>query len=217
MICGPGPYTPTAAKKLAALYAYLRIVEHLIPPDPSISGCYLWHNDLHSENIFVDPENPTHITGIIDWQSVQLLPLFDHNPDPGFLEFDGELESLERPKFPDTSGLSKSAKAAAIKEFSDKSLFVISRRLARDKNPTLFHTIDFQTSDPYNVLFLARRIFEIGEAHLNAILVQLGDSWSELPSVTNSRNEIPFPLEFSESPSRRLPRSRRITTLLFVE
>lgn len=36
----------------------------------------LLHPDLHMSNIFVDPNEPTRITGIIDWQSASIEPAF---------------------------------------------------------------------------------------------------------------------------------------------
>ena len=38
----------------------------------------LLHPDLHARNIFVDPNNPTKISGIIDWQSAAIEPAFVH-------------------------------------------------------------------------------------------------------------------------------------------
>lgn len=38
----------------------------------------LLHPDLHARNIFVDPDNPTKISGIIDWQSTAIEPAFVH-------------------------------------------------------------------------------------------------------------------------------------------
>ena len=36
----------------------------------------LFHPDLNARNIFVDPDNPTKILGIIDWQSAAIEPAF---------------------------------------------------------------------------------------------------------------------------------------------
>lgn len=44
--------------------------------------------DLRYVNIFVDPNHPEKITGIIDFQSRHVSPLFNHNPDPAFLGWD---------------------------------------------------------------------------------------------------------------------------------
>jgi hypothetical protein len=47
----------------------------------------LFHPDLHARNIFVDPNDPTKIMGIIDWQSTAIEPAFVHaNETPDFAE-----------------------------------------------------------------------------------------------------------------------------------
>ncbi|KAI1926167.1 hypothetical protein LOZ65_002665 [Ophidiomyces ophidiicola] len=83
-------------KKQTALARYQQIVDDLIPKDTRITNPCLCHNDLNSGNIYLDPDNPENITGIIDWQSCHISPLFNHNPDPTFLEWDGlEPETLD--------------------------------------------------------------------------------------------------------------------------
>jgi hypothetical protein len=97
----PGTYCPTRAKKEAALDSFLKLVKYLLPTDPSITASFLWHSDLHTENIFVDSEQPTKVVGIIDWQSTEILPLFDHARQPYFLDYDGPtVEGLETLAFP---------------------------------------------------------------------------------------------------------------------
>jgi len=51
MVCGPGLYEPSAAKKSAAIQSYLNIHDALLPNDPAITVPTLWHRDLHEENI----------------------------------------------------------------------------------------------------------------------------------------------------------------------
>lgn len=36
----------------------------------------LWHGDLHAGNLFVDQDDPSKITSIIDWQGISLVPFF---------------------------------------------------------------------------------------------------------------------------------------------
>ncbi|PGH01258.1 hypothetical protein AJ80_09042 [Polytolypa hystricis UAMH7299] len=89
MIYGPEPlYLPTVEKKLEALQCYSQILDTLLPSDPSLTAGHLWHNDLHHENIFVDPDS-LQILGIIDWQSIQIAPLTDHCLDASFLDYQG--------------------------------------------------------------------------------------------------------------------------------
>lgn len=104
MICGPKLYVLTKDKKLSALQASQALLPFILPQQPEHQFGYLWHNDLHDENIFVDPQNPTTITGIIDWQSTQIVPLYDHILEPSFLDYSGpELDNaLTRPELPQT-------------------------------------------------------------------------------------------------------------------
>src|SRR5699024_6672486 len=44
-----------------------------------------WHTGLHLGNILVSSDDPTTIEGIIDWQSVQIAPLFIQARFPEFL------------------------------------------------------------------------------------------------------------------------------------
>lgn len=122
MVCGPGLYQPTAAKKSSAMKSYLCLHDALLPKDPIITAPAFWHNDVHEENIFVDLEDPTKIIGIIDWQSVDLLPLFDHNLDPAFIQYSGPIPAtLERPELEDTSKMSHEERVKATKDYFDKS------------------------------------------------------------------------------------------------
>ncbi|KZF22374.1 hypothetical protein L228DRAFT_261549 [Xylona heveae TC161] len=45
----------------------------------------LWRKNSHLGNIFVSPDDPTHITGIIDWQSTHIAPLLLDAQLPVFL------------------------------------------------------------------------------------------------------------------------------------
>lgn len=45
----------------------------------------LWHSDLHLGNIFVDNQDPTKITNIIDWQFTSIMPAFMQVQWPAFI------------------------------------------------------------------------------------------------------------------------------------
>lgn len=199
MLCAPSLYLPTREKKVAALESSARLLRYLIPADPWICAPHIWHNDLHDENIFVDPANPTKITGIIDWQSTQAAPLFENTIDPGILDYDGpSIESLEPPILPENfSTLSGAAKAAELQLYYSKALLVAYRRLIQ-KHAPLKRASDFQASPAFDVLKLSRRVFEIGEAHLQAIISQLEPEWSDLIAVQQA-DSASFPLRFSDS------------------
>ncbi|OAL28138.1 hypothetical protein AYO20_09557 [Fonsecaea nubica] len=199
MLCGPTLYEPPRENKQAVLERTARVVRYLIPAEASICASHIWHNDLHDENIFVDPANPTKITGIIDWQSTLAAPLFQNTIDPGFLNYDGPgIESLDKPVLPKNfDDLSAAEKDAALELSYSQALLVAYRRLIQKKTPLKLAS-EFQTSTAYDILKLSRRIFEVGEAHVLAILTTLESEWGDLPAVRQAGGPR-FPLSFSES------------------
>ncbi|OOF96589.1 hypothetical protein ASPCADRAFT_4630 [Aspergillus carbonarius ITEM 5010] len=202
LFCGPKLYQPDKEKKLTALAWYQQIVDALVPKDTAITNPRLWHNDLHDDNIFVDPHNPEKITGIIDWQSCHLSPLFNHNPDPAFLHWDGlEPETLDLVPRPNLSGLTPEERSAAVLEYTIQNVFIGWRKLMHAKNPDLYRVVNFRKTPAYGLLFLAHRMFEYGEAHFQSLLVDLEDTWADLPAVTS---DISFPFQFSEADIERI-------------
>lgn len=204
IFCDPKLYQPNTENKLEALECYQKIVNFLIPKEAGVINPYLWHDDLHDDNIFIDPTNPGKITGIIDWQSCHVSPLFNHNPDPAFLAWDHpnlEPETLDLAPRPKLSELPPEDRDKAFQEYTIQNVFIGWRKLMLAKNPTLYQTIEFRKTPAYGLIFLAHRTFEYGEAHFQSLLIDLRDSWADLPTVTS---EDPFPFEFSESDIERI-------------
>lgn len=86
---------------MSAIQQYLDVLQDIMPEDDTLVRPCLWHADLHASNVFVDPEHPTTVTSIIDWQSVDIAPLFVQVRQPGFLDFDGpQVKGLEQPELP---------------------------------------------------------------------------------------------------------------------
>lgn len=54
IVKGLGGYQPSKANKLAVIQDYGRIILHLILKNSLYTASLLWHNDLHSDNIFVN-------------------------------------------------------------------------------------------------------------------------------------------------------------------
>ncbi|KAJ5329283.1 phosphotransferase enzyme family protein [Penicillium brevicompactum] len=224
LFCGPKLYRPDTQKKITALAWWRQIVDVLIPKNTALAIPRLWHNDLHDDNVFVDPHNPEKITGIIDWQSCHISPLFNHNPekitgiidwqschisplfnhnpDPAFLDWNGlEPESLDLAPRPKLSGLSPEERSAALHEYSIQNVLIGWRKLMHAKNPELYQVAEFRKTAAYGLIFLAHRTFEYGETHFQSLLVDLKDTWADLPAVTS---DIPFPFEFSEADVERI-------------
>lgn len=93
---------PNSSLKLSVLQDFLKVVRYLLPLDSSALSSKIWHIDLHADNIFVHPERPSEIVGLIDWQSVHLTPLFLQARPPAFLDFSGpKPEGLHAFKLPE--------------------------------------------------------------------------------------------------------------------
>lgn len=192
LFCGPRLYRLDTKKKW-----YQQIIDALIPSDTTITHSHLWHDDLHHDNIFVDVYYPEKITGIIDWQSCHVSPLFNHNPDPAFLDSDGlEPETLDLAPRPKLSELSPEETSAAMREYTGQNMFIGWRKLMHAKNPDMYQVVEFRKTAAYGLIFLAHRMFEYGEAHFQSLLVDLKDTWADLPGVNS---HTPFPFSFSEA------------------
>ncbi|KAL2796234.1 hypothetical protein BJX66DRAFT_336248 [Aspergillus keveii] len=107
-----------AVKKISALESYLKVAPYVLPENEATHASVLWHGDLHSQNIFVDPEDPARITGIIDWQSVSAWPLFMQVGRPVFLDYNGpvpeELDKVDLPPNFDSMKPDEQRKAKAL-------------------------------------------------------------------------------------------------------
>lgn len=196
---GPGTYRPSRHKKIAALQKYLCLVQFLLPTDESIASAFLWHPDLHAENIFVHPERPWEVLGIIDWQSSELLPLFDHARQPYFLDYDGPpSRGLDPPVFPENfNELDPTEQARAQSLYLAMSLSALYRRLTyNSNNPTLFRAMEFRQTTSFEMMLFAQNLLVDGEALYQSRCLELEEEWSSLPGVQASGNP-PFPLQFS--------------------
>jgi hypothetical protein len=198
MLTGPGLYQPTPSKKLWALDAYLQVLEHVLPKgDPESRDMLrgrLWHDDLDGENIFVNPAEPTQVTAIIDWQSAQSAPLFDHAMEPSFFDYDGRDagEEFEMPGPLDTTGLSEAEKATAMTEHYDRGLMIAWRGLIRDEGPVQYQTIKFKNTTAGGILRAAPLVYVAGEAQLAALILEIRDKWpsgSKFPVALTAEEE----------------------------
>ncbi|RAQ44152.1 hypothetical protein AFGD_012537 [Aspergillus flavus] len=195
---GPGTYSPSRSKKIAALQNYLRVVKFLLPLDNSISSAVLWHPDLHTENIFVHPDRPSEIMGIIDWQSSELLPLFDQARQPYFLDYDGPaLTTLEPPPFPDNfDQLDPAEQARAQALYLKMSLSALYRRFTYVNNEKLFRAMKFRETQSFDMMLFAQNILVDGEALYQSRMLELEKEWSGLPGVC-ATGSPPIPFQFS--------------------
>jgi hypothetical protein len=173
-------------------------VKYLLPTDPSIASAFLWHPDLHAENIFVHPGRPTEVLGIIDWQSSEVLPLFDHARLPYFLVYDGPPSTgIDPPAFPaDFDRLNPAKKTEAQGLYLKMSFSALYRRFTYSNNMALFKAMEFRETTSFEMLFLAQNLLTNGEALYLSSCLDLEKEWTGLPGVQASGNP-PFPLRLS--------------------
>lgn len=198
-------YEPSIALKFRALQAYSAVYKYLIPLDPAIASSRLWHNDLHSENIFVKQDDPTSIQCIIDWQSVSLAPLFDHTIQPGLLDHVGfSAQGTEIPPSPeDSEFFSEAEEAAATSLWYDKCLVIAFRIWVRETDKAVYGALTFSKTEAHAPLTLGRRLFEHEGALFLGSVANLQHQWDEIASIKDLGNP-PFPIRFSDDKIREI-------------
>ena len=146
----------------------------------------------------MDPENPTKVIGIIDWQSAELAPLFQHARQPYFLDYDGPpIFGLERPRLPENlAQLAPAAPKEAKALFLKQSLSALYKAFLHRHNPRLYRAMAFQETPSFDLLLLARNLLVDGEATYLAQVLELENMWAELPGVC-ARGAPSFPFRFS--------------------
>ena len=214
MVCGPGYYRASREKKRKALENFATITRYALSTEDVTWAYHLWHEDLHLENIFVDPNQRTKILGVIDWQSVQIAPLFEHRIEPPVLKYNGpDVESLQRPELPhNCDELSAGSRAREINSYYSMALMSAYRTLVHMKTPELYQAVELQDTTLGNLLMLVRRIFGVGEAHMRLLILNLRQEWLELPAVREAGNP-PFPLQFSDAEVEEINRDAEVATI----
>ncbi|CAE7207584.1 hypothetical protein P3342_011188 [Pyrenophora teres f. teres] len=191
---GPNQYCPTKGLKISVLQDYLKVATKILPKDSKLFKPSLWHRDLHANNIFVDPSNPTKIVNIIDWQAVNISPLFRQARHPPLIEFEGPLPAGLKPiKLPDgyddmTEEQKKEARALQIAQ----SLYKLYDIHMMFRCPDIIEALRFQDTLPGEITALAGTIFSDGEPILQGKLIQLQDKWDTIIG-----SSIPCPLSFT--------------------
>lgn len=139
----------------------------------------LLHADFHKRNIYVSAEDPTAITGLIDWQSASIEPAFNHaNEIPEFAAPPGETKTEEETfeNGPDE----KRDPGLKDREWKDASVcyqtydvcmkgLVPKLRPARLLNPTLFRLFHY-----------CHTSWRDSAAAVRQELIELSARWTEL-------------------------------------
>lgn len=184
---------------MAVLQDFTSVMSLIVPKDEAYLASVLWHNDLHSENIFVDKDSPTEITGIIDWQNVPLYPACLHVRHPSLINYDGPLlDAVEVPQLPpDIAGLDPVAKEKAKSLHQAQCIWALYQVFIQQQAPDLLKTLHYRDSLPCQIMTLVGSTFDDGEAHVQCLLSRLTDPevWKK---VVNTTDDTPCPLKYSD-------------------
>ncbi|KAL8967547.1 MAG: hypothetical protein Q9183_002868, partial [Haloplaca sp. 2 TL-2023] len=204
---GPGWYRPTMARKISVLEDYIKVARYLCPKEPTSTAAVLWHEDLHSGNIFVDPDNPTEITSIIDWQCSHVAPLFRQARTPKLLAFEGTkvplglsiLKSAITPQLPDNF---KKLSVDQQKEVKQENSKLKQLRIAYKSYEMLsgVHETGVYDALPYQQTVEGQLIVSAGttinhtEPITSKLLLRVMDDWEEVGRCEG----VSCPLSYSE-------------------
>lgn len=200
---GPGGYRPTKEAKLSVLQDFLKIRPHIIPRDEKVLAGVVWHNDLHMDNVFVDTEDPSQITSIIDWQAVPIYPMFLIAHHPSLIEYEGpRLHGFVQPTLPENfTTLDPEAQKAAKKLFVAQSLWLTYEIEVQRAAPQLLRTFRHRETLPGQVLGMIGSIYDDGEPYMQSLLADITKEhvWKEVVGEDESGDpSVLCPLRYSE-------------------
>ena len=165
-----------------------------MPKDRTLSKPALWHPDLHGDNIFVNPSQPTEIFTIIDWQAVNLSPLFLQARHPALIEFEGPIpdgfQSINLPE--NFDDLSPEEQLEAKKLRAAQSLYKLYEIELIHQCFDIARALRFRDSLPGQITGLSGSIFSDGEPIVQGMLMRLQEEWSTCVGLS-----APCPLSFT--------------------
>jgi hypothetical protein len=166
----------------------------------------LWHSDLHADNIFVDPEEPTKVTGMIDWQAVHIAPLFLQVRRPALLDFDGPIpERLKPPELPENfKELSSEEKLQAKKLHAAQAMYVLYEIELLQQCKDAGHALRGRETLLGRITGLTGSLFTDGEAIVLGYMMQAVDRWTEIVGKDiEGRPLVPCPISFVDEERAR--------------
>ncbi|KAK2740936.1 Phosphotransferase enzyme [Myotisia sp. PD_48] len=196
-IVGPGGYQPDRALKLSVCREFLKVVDHILPP----ANCQipvLWHPDLHLDNIFVNPEKPSEITGLIGWQSAKVGPLFNQVSYPTFLR---RLENLRAIHLsPGSKDLQAEAQRKSNELLLEKTMYRCYDTYSVYPNSPVFDSLSYRDTLCGQIIILIDIILYDGELAVQGLLIELADTWGE---HIENKGDFPRPLKYSATDIER--------------
>ncbi|KAJ5375106.1 Aminoglycoside phosphotransferase [Penicillium concentricum] len=169
-------------------------------PYKEVSKAALWHPDLHGDNIFVDPDQPTGILSIIDWQAVNLSPLFLQVRHPALIEFDGPIpKGLQSIRLPENfDELSAEEQLGAKKLCAAQSLYKLYDIEMIQQCPEIAAALQFKYSLAGQITGLSDSVFGDGEPIVQGMLIRLQEEWT-----THVGSSLPCSLSFTEEGKKK--------------
>ena len=179
----------------------MKVAPYLLPKNQTLQTPALWHSDLHPNNIFVDSENSTQITGLIDWQAVHVAPLFLQVRHPGLLDFDGPIpEELEPFHLPENFSMLRAEEQLQEKKLlAAQSLWKLYDidllRHCKDARMALQH----QATLTSRITALVGSLFTDGDPLVLGYLMRAADEWKVIVGEdVDGRSRIPCPISFTD-------------------
>lgn len=167
-----------------SLLEKVKMVLPILSHDPRVTGVsdpVVWHTDLHLGNIFVSPNEPSSIQGIIDWQSSQICPLFIQARFPEFLTPPKDYRfGPDLPILPDGfDHLSPEQKELAIneRELASRSKYYEMSNLAHNQRAYSAMKLDTRLWEPFTYSQLSSQGSLVPLRHC---LIRLFQDWSLL-------------------------------------
>jgi hypothetical protein len=158
---------------------------------------------LHSDNIFVNEDCPTEITGIIDWQNVHLSPAFLHIHHPSLIEYDGPiLHNFDKPVLPPGfAELTPDDKDKARALHTAQSIWGLYEIFIQKQAPDLLRALRYRNTLSCQIMNLVGSSFDDGEAYVQTLLSQLAkqETWEAVIKANGHDPAIvPCPLKYSD-------------------
>ncbi|KAL3443043.1 kinase-like domain-containing protein [Aspergillus insuetus] len=205
---GPGGYQPTKEAKTLGPARLSQKYRHIMTKSKELCAGVISHNDLHTDNMFVDTENPSKVTSIIDWQGVPVYPMFLIAHHPSLIEYTGpKLVGFVEPTLPENlNSLDPEAKKAAKDLFISQALWLSYEIEVQRAAPELLHPLRYQDSLQGEITGLIGATYDDGEPHVQSLLSDVSEEgiWKQVAGVDeNGDASVPCPLKYSEQERSR--------------
>lgn len=142
----------------------------------------LWHTDSHLGNIFVSEQDPTSITGIIDWQFTTVMPRFAQVRWPIFLNPPRDYQiGMFKPELPsDFDNMTPDEKDVAIAE-RDQATIAKCYEAALVRSDLSSYLALTRIEEPIRQLFTTcEHTYKHGIIPLRDALIKISQHWHQM-------------------------------------